>query len=571
MAEQQLNIRLDAIDNTKSALSSLKNNLNNLNNTTDNLKTNFLSLKNVILGVITGATLRAIINTTKEFENLRTTLNFITGTVQGGTNAFALIQNLAGKTQFSVRELSDAFITLYNSGINPTEELLTTFINTASVTANQLDTLNDLVRLFARGATGAGIGAQALAQLAAKGIPVYDILQKEIGLTRKELSKFADTAEGSEVILQALQRGLETTFAGASAARADNLSNALSNVVEQFKRGFDIIAKEGGFSDSLKDLLKSFTAILQTLEPLAKGFGLVLKVVTDLIVSGLNVLNKVFKEALNLYNAVLDKFGVGGKIEITIDRGQLEQGAIPAPRRQEEDKTFLGILSGEIKGELAKIKLEFQNINKIIADGVLQGIKSVSRGIAEAIVLGKSLGDTFRQIAQNFLVRILERIIEERLLLLANLAIKEFEKILNKEKEQSLAKQNSLLQSQLILENGIAGARAAQAQYGSGGGGGGFNLGSLLNIGSSIFGFAEGGQVNAGQPYTVGERGRELFIPSTNGTIVPNHDMAGGTNINFTINATDVKGVKELLLNNRATITNIVNQALNAKGKSNLI
>ena len=186
MAEQQLNIRLDAIDNTKSALSSLKNNLNNLNNTTDNLKTNFLSLKNVILGVITGATLRAIINTTKEFENLRTTLNFITGTVQGGTNAFALIQNLAGKTQFSVRELSDAFITLYNSGINPTEELLTTFINTASVTANQLDTLNDLVRLFARGATGAGIGAQALAQLAAKGIPVYDILQKEIGLTRKE-------------------------------------------------------------------------------------------------------------------------------------------------------------------------------------------------------------------------------------------------------------------------------------------------------------------------------------------------------------------------------------------------
>jgi hypothetical protein len=53
--------------------------------------------------------------------------------------------------------------------------------------------------------------------------------------------------------------------------------------------------------------------------------------------------------------------------------------------------------------------------------------------------------------------------------------------------------------------------------------------------------------------------------------MIPNQDISGGTNINFTINATDVKGVKELLLNNRATITNIVNQALNAKGKSNLI
>ena len=82
---------------------------------------------------------------------------------------------------------------------------------------------------------------------------------------------------------------------------------------------------------------------------------------------------------------------------------------------------------------------------------------------------------------------------------------------------------------------------------------------------------AEGGNVNAGQAYMDGERGRELFVPSTNGTIVPNQDIAGGTNINFTINATDVKGVKELLLNNRATITNIVNQALNARGKSSLV
>jgi phage-related minor tail protein len=73
-------------------------------------------------------------------------------------------------------------------------------------------------------------------------------------------------------------------------------------------------------------------------------------------------------------------------------------------------------------------------------------------------------------------------------------------------------------------------------------------------------------------PITVGERGRELFVPNTSGTIVPNHDLAGtGMNITFNIQANDVRGIKELLIDNRATIINLVNQGANQKGKSNVI
>ena len=106
-----------------------------------------------------------------------------------------------------------------------------------------------------------------------------------------------------------------------------------------------------------------------------------------------------------------------------------------------------------------------------------------------------------------------------------------------------------------------------------GGGGGGFDLGSIFSsFDFGSFFMAEGGNVNAGTPYTVGERGRELFIPNSDGTIVPNQDLQSKANsFNFTIVATDVKGVKELLLDNRATIVNIMNQALNSKGRSNLV
>lgn len=51
---------------------------------------------------------------------------------------------------------------------------------------------------------------------------------------------------------------------------------------------------------------------------------------------------------------------------------------------------------------------------------------------------------------------------------------------------------------------------------------------------------AIGGSVNSNQPYMVGEKGPELFVPRGNGTIIPNHNMKGGAGaggINITVDA----------------------------------
>lgn len=49
---------------------------------------------------------------------------------------------------------------------------------------------------------------------------------------------------------------------------------------------------------------------------------------------------------------------------------------------------------------------------------------------------------------------------------------------------------------------------------------------------------ADGGPVSQGQAYLVGERGRELFVPNTNGAIVPNNKLGGG---NVTVNLIEDK------------------------------
>lgn len=69
---------------------------------------------------------------------------------------------------------------------------------------------------------------------------------------------------------------------------------------------------------------------------------------------------------------------------------------------------------------------------------------------------------------------------------------------------------------------------------------------------------AMGGPVNANQKYLVGEKGPELFVPRSNGNIVPNHKLGGNT-INITVNGAidPTSTARQIvdLLNNEAAVS----------------
>lgn len=71
-------------------------------------------------------------------------------------------------------------------------------------------------------------------------------------------------------------------------------------------------------------------------------------------------------------------------------------------------------------------------------------------------------------------------------------------------------------------------------------------------------GYADGGEPTVGRPSIVGERGPELFVPRTAGTIIPNHalsNMGSTTNVtNNYINAIDTKSFEDRLLGSSNTI-----------------
>jgi hypothetical protein len=94
-------------------------------------------------------------------------------------------------------------------------------------------------------------------------------------------------------------------------------------------------------------------------------------------------------------------------------------------------------------------------------------------------------------------------------------------------------------------------------------------IGGLIS--STFGGFrASGGSVTGGTPYVVGERGAELFVPNSSGTIVPNGAMGGNT-VNITVNGAidPISTARQIanILNREATI----NGSFNRVGSSLLV
>ena len=585
MADQQLNIRIDAIDNASKALSNVKKEVNNLGGSTNSLANSFLTFKNAIVAVtayIGGVTVKSIVDTTSRFQDLKTTLSTLTGSTNSGSEAFRLLNDLSKRSQFDINQLSDSFITLYNSGINPTEKLLSTFIDTANRTSRPLETLTDLTRLFAKSTEG-GLNLQSLNQLASSGIPVFTILEKKLGLVREQIANFASNSKNATLILDTLTQSFNDLYGGTTAKKINDLSIAQSILNKKF---LDFEAIIGGeFQKSLVELFNNLGKILETAKPVAIIIGDIL----NASIEGLNIFldgaNKTLRFAIDLFTElkellkpVTDLFvGLGETIQtyvvgswtkftnvldigiqkykqfkslitgqplevpVVANQNVNQEYAITPPESKKQELTFLD----EIAKKFGILVSTSKTLSDNIAEGMVKAIGDFSRGIAESIVLGKSLQTTLKGVAQTILIEIISAQIKEVAILLSKLAI-----------TKAIAFYNSM------------GSNAGGSIFSS--------LGNLFGGGGDITGimgsFAEGGDVKGGVPITVGERGREIFVPKTDGTIIPNQDLTtNSNNYNFTIVATDVRGVKELLLNNRSTIVNIMNQALNAKGKSSLV
>lgn len=213
----------------------------------------------------------ALIKTAASFQDMRSALNTVYGSVEKGEAAFKIIQDFAVETPFDVEQLTKAFITLKAQGLNPTKDLLMTFSDAASVTTDRVRTFDALVRITSRSLSG-GLGLMELEQVASAGIPVFDILEKKLGITRLQVSEFGKDAAGAQKILTALVAGLNERFGGSTEKMAGNLSVALSNLGDAAANAMDVIGRNG-LGQAINDVATDISNFIENNHEAAVAIG----------------------------------------------------------------------------------------------------------------------------------------------------------------------------------------------------------------------------------------------------------------------------------------------------------
>jgi len=576
---QNLKINILANDKTKEAFNGIRGRL-------DKLKSAVFSVKGALVGIGAGVVIKQFVNTGRSIEDLQVRLKQLFGSTQEGARAFDVMAKFASKVPFSLEQIQQASgnLAVVAGDADRLSKILEITGNVASVTGLDFATTAEQIqRSFSAGIASADIFRER---------GVRDMLGFSAGATvsAEDTIKAFEKVFGSGGRFGKATDELANTFTGTLSMLGDSFFNFKKNVadaeffntlkkefsdldkfIKDNQATFDDIADAIGFTlaGAVKLLSGSIKAIATSVDFVTTAYENLIKTLNKLPFVDIKIKTKeqrdverqigeIEKERFNRMKDILkaqEQINLQAKIEENIKEKAIKFTSISNRENFEIANSMKKqkSLSEEVLDKIKNQNKEFSLSNQIF-DGIKSATSSFSRSLAEALVLGKSLNVSMRELAQSLLVEIIAKTIER-------IALKGIEKILDetlfkseKDKLNTMKAQESSLKRQIAL----------QAILTALGGGGGSFFGGF---------FAKGGAVSKGEPVVVGERGAELFIPNSTGQITQSArgTDTGTTNINFTINAVDVKGVEELLLDNRSTIVNVINGALNDQGKEALV
>ena len=616
MATNNIVLNILAKDKTKQAFGAVQRGLGNL-------RRSIFSVQSALLTIGGGLIARSFINVGREVEQLRLRFFFLFGSVNEGRKAFDTLVEFAGKVPFTLQEIAQASgnLAVVSKDAEALGKNLELVGNIAAVTGIDFRTAAEQVqRSLSAGLASAEIFRE-------RGVRAMLGFKSGVTLTAEQSGEALLKVFGPGGKFGKAAEVLGTTFDGTLSMIGDKI---FKFQLQTNEAGFFDFLKGGLIT--INKLVEENQAVLQRFAgDLAKGLisfieeaivGFVktvsaIKVVFKTIASGIagiidiiNFLPPVVRElgiigflalgtrgrllvftlglVINQIGKLLKKLGIdidlgfnkgleesGKKIEgirgvFERVREEIELNTIEVSKMQKEVEKA-NLEAEKLKRNISPFRKELEKLNEDSLKKLTSlskqafeifelGVKGISKGIAESIVLGKDFGSTLKNIADTILVKIISAMVEialkialqialENTTIVALLAKLGIEKQITAEKE----KQNKN-QKEQNKRQGFA----------------------MLMSGNPLgfLGFmAKGGAVSKGQPTVVGEQGAELFIPNSSGQITQSARGLGGgsVNVNFTINTIDSRGFDEALVENRGTITSIINNALAEKGRGEIV
>ena len=272
MATKQVNIDIIAKDKTRQAMKSATTGV-------DKLKQSVFNLRNALVGIGAGVTLKSFVDVGRQVESLQIRLKFLFGSVEEGAKAFDVMSKFASKVPFSLEQIQAGAgnLAVVAKDAEELSRVLEITGNVASVTGLDFQTTAEQIqRSLSAGIASADIFRER---------GVRDLLGFKAGATVTA----EETAEAFERVF-----GKGGRFAGATSDLANTLTGTLSmlgdklfNFQKEVAEGFLVgLKKEFGeldkfFQDNQEQIDKIAKSIGIGLSNAVIGFGSAVQFVAD--------------------------------------------------------------------------------------------------------------------------------------------------------------------------------------------------------------------------------------------------------------------------------------------------
>ena len=614
---QRLNIDIVARDKSKQALNSVQGALSKV-------KGAVFNLQNAFIGLGAGLVVRNLVSTGRELENLQVRLKFLLKDTNEGAKAFENMVKFASKVPFSLEEIQSGSGILATVTDNATDlqKMLEITGNVAAVTGLDFRTASEQIqRSFS-----AGIGAADLFR--EKGVRNMLGFQAGAAVSIEETTLAFEKVFGRNGRFGNATDELANTFGGTLSMIGDKVFAFKKTLLDagffsELKKQFGDLDKSlAQNSEKIDRIAIGFGTVLAQAVKSIAGFFKILKDNIDLVITAFKILiaikivffmvslGKAIMVVLAGLRGIAAVSGVGmplllasvAAVTLTFEEMNKQIDKVTESMSEAIDKNieFQNLIGGADANEgfvetlktgvrtlerfekelaikipdatqvainkfeqlndeaLSNLQNKLSFVKETIAEGLNSGITKFSNALSRAVILGEDLGKSFKRMLQDALVNSLAIMIE----MVIRMGI---QKLLGIELEKGDNRR-------LSTEKKITGEKQKQVALQAillamGGGGSGGGNGGLFGM------FASGGSVPKGKPVVVGENGAELFIPNQAGQITQSArgTGTGNVNVNFTINAVDASGVDKLLIERRGTISRIINESVNERGRNSII
>ena len=591
MSTKRLNIDILANDKSKQALNSVQGNL-------DKTKNSVLNLRNALLGLGVGAVLKSFVDVGKQVQNLQVRFKFLFGSAEEGKIAFDNLTKFASKVPFSLEEISRASgnLAVVAKDANDLNRILEITGNVAAVTGLDFETTSGQIqRAFSGGIGAADLfrekGVRALlgfeegakvsieetvkkfeeafsgdGRFANATDALANTLEGTISMVRDSFFNFQKVVAEQYIAELQTQLGDLNNFLGTNAESIEdfaeiiggNLASATLTTAEAFKTVYPPLKLVGETITGLIDGYLSLPVIVQEVGIVGAILGWK-KGLAGLI--GLSALGKGLKDITGLFEELIDiqDYGkdVGGEFAKALESQKTNLEELNKTKEESISK------NKELAQSMEQFAVRNNEIMKTINHAEIERLRKLDESVERSLKKQEEANRKKVELEKQGQDQIVDAVGDalQKVSGLNKNAFKAYQafQIAMATVNTFRAVSNALATYPFPLNLAVGGAELARG------------LATVAQIRSIAPPRQTGGRVFEGQPYTVGENGRETFVPESNGTILPNGAGMGATNVYVTINANDTQGFDDLLVKRRSVIVNVINDALNSQGREALI